>query len=276
MRLVDQIYKKVLTYLASNNFSNDIKIENVSKALDIDIHLLISNPKVKKLFDLNKNDISFYLDMTIREWLNYHFYYIHQGYRYNFPELQQKWLGKIIIKDPLDCWVQQELIYQTKPDIIIEIGVAFGGSAYYYATLLDLIKNEGKVIGIDITLNRLMDINHPRIEFIENSSIDEDFVDKLYERFKDKNVMVVLDSNHEKDHVLKEIQLYSKFIKKDNYLIVEDGIFGPLNLFPVPIDGPLEAIDEFIRNNDDFIIDKKIFEKYIITHCPNGYLRRIK
>lgn len=276
MRLIDSIYKSVLSYLAGRDFDEKITEYDIARDLDIDIHLLTSNPKVKKLLELNKNDMDYILNLKIKDWLKYHFYYVHQGYRYNFPELQQTWLGKNIIKDPMDCWIQQEIIFKQKPDIILEIGVAFGGASHYYASLLDLMKSDGKVIGIDISLHRLMDIDHPKIELIEGSSIDDSLVSELYNKYGQKNVLVILDSNHEKHHVLKEIQLYSKFIKKDHYLIVEDGIFSFLKLFPVPMEGPFEAVQEFLETNDDFIIDNKLAEKYLITHCPSGYLRRIK
>jgi len=276
MNVIDSIYRRVLEYLAENDFNSKISEYDVSRELNIDIHLIMNNPKVKKLFELNKNHIEYILNLKIRDWLKYHFYYVHQGYKYNFPELQQTWLGKNIIKDPMDCWIQQEIIFKQKPDIIIESGVAFGGASYYYATLMDLIGKDGKVIGIDINLDKVMDINHPKIEFIKGSSIDEKLVDELYSKYKNNNVLVILDSNHERYHVLRELELYSKFIKKDHYIIVEDGIFSFLKLFPVPMEGPFEAVQEFLETHNDFIIDDKLAEKYLITHCPSGYLQRIK
>lgn len=275
MHIIDEVYKKVLAYLAKEG-DIELSMYDISRDLDIDIHLLLSNPKVKKLLEMNKNNIESLLDMTIRDWLEYHFQYIHQAYKYDYPELQQTWFGKITIKNPLDCWIQQEIIFRTKPDIIIELGVAFGGTSLFYAHILDLMKKEGKVIGIDVNIDQVEDVNHPKIEFIKGSSIDKNLVEKLYERFKDKNVTVIADSNHEKNHVLQELRLYSKFIKQGFYFVVEDGIFSFLNLFPVPMDGPYEAVEEFLSENDSFVVDKKFAERYLITHCPNGYLRRIK
>lgn len=275
MYIIDEVYKKVLSYLAERG-NKETSIYDISRDLGVGIKLLLSNPKVKRLLEMNKCNIKSLLNMTIRDWLEYHFQYIHQGYKYDYPELQQTWMGKITVKNPLDCWIQQEIIFRTKPDIVIELGVAFGGTSLFYAHMLDLIKKDSKVIGIDVNLDRVQNVNHPKIEFIKGSSTDKNLIEKLYERFKDKNVMVVADSNHEKNHVLQELRLYSKFIKQGFYFVVEDGIFSFLNLFPVPMDGPYEAIEEFLLENDSFAIDKKFAERYIITHCPNGYLRRVK
>jgi len=275
MNKLDEIYKKVLLYLGERG-EEQVSICDISKDLNIDVHLLLSNPKVKKLLELNKNNIESILNMTIRDWLEYHTQYIHQAFKYDYKDLQQTWLGKKTLKNPMDCWIQQEIIFKTKPDVLIELGVAFGGTSLYYAHLLDLMKLNSKVIGIDIALGRVENIKHPKIEFIEGSSIDEKLVDKLYERFKTKNVIVIADSNHEKHHVLQELRLFSKFIKKGHYFIVEDGVFGFLDLFPVPMDGPYEAVEEFLIESDAFVIDKAFAERYLITHCPNGYLKRIK
>jgi len=276
LRLLDEIYKKVLKYCARYDFDENISIYDVSKALNIDIHLLLANPKVMDFFSLNMESVDYILDLKIRDWLKYHFYYIHQGYRYDYPEIQQTWLGKTIIKDPMDCWIQQEIIFKQKPDVIIEIGVAFGGASYFYATLLDAMNSSGEVIGIDISLERTVNINHPRIKFLEGSSIDITLAENLYEKYKDKNVLVILDSNHEKTHVKRELELYSRLIKQDHYIIVEDGIFSFLKLFPVPMEGPFEAVEEFLKENKDFVKDDRLAEKYLITHCPSGYLRRLK
>jgi len=205
-------------------------------------------------------------------------------YSYNFT-----WLGRPIIQYPQDMIAMQEIIWQVKPDLIIETGIAHGGSLIFYASMLELLGNNGQVLGIDIDIrehNRVKIEKHPmykRITMIEGSSIDENVVQNVRDFAKDKKrVLVALDSMHTHDHVLKELELYSPLVTKGSYIVVFDTIIEdmPNNFFPDRPWGkgnnPKTAVWEFMKNNDRFEIDKKIENKLLITVAPDGYLICIK
>ncbi len=209
---------------------------------------------------------------------------IKSQYSYNFS-----WMGIPIIQYPQDIVAMQEIIWDIKPDLIIEIGIAHGGSIIFYASLLELIGGDGKVLGIDIDIrehNRKKIENHrmfDRIEMILGSSDAEEVVQKAYDLAKDKKrVMVILDSNHTHEHVLKELELYSPLVTKDSYLVVFDTIIEdlPENSFTDRPWGkgnnPKTAVWEFLKTNDRFEIDQNIQDKLLITVAPDGYLKCIK
>ncbi len=203
---------------------------------------------------------------------------------YNFT-----WMGRPIIQHPHDTMALQELIWQIKPDLIIETGIAHGGSIIFSASMLELLGGDGEVIAIDIDIrkhNRDEIERHPmfkRIKLVEGSSIDSSTIDKIKELAADKkNVMVILDSNHTHEHVANELKLYSPFVSVNSYLVVFDTWVEdvPANYYPDrPWDkgnNPKTAVWEFIKDNDSFIIDKSIEHKLAITLAPDGYLKRIK
>lgn len=205
-------------------------------------------------------------------------------YSYNFS-----WMGRPIIQYPQDILAMQEIIWSTKPDLIVETGIAHGGSLIFSASMLELIGGGGQVLGIDIDIrqhNRLEIEKHPmfnRINMIEGSSVDEGIVDQVYGFAKEKeNILVCLDSMHTHDHVLKELQLYSPLVKKGGYLVVFDTIIEdmPDDFFPDRPwgkgDNPKTAVWEFLKTNDRFEIDKEIENKLLITVAPDGYLRAVK
>lgn len=184
------------------------------------------------------------------------------------------WLGIHIEKCPLDPWIYQEIIYAIKPDIIIECGTAYGGSALFLASICDLVNN-GKVITIDIE-NREGRPEHKRIKYLLGSSTSEEIVDYVNKLIDDKDkVMVILDSDHHKEHVLNELRIYSKFITKGSYIIVEDTNVNGHPVVPSFGPGPMEAVKEFLKENKNFAIDKTK-EKFLLTFNPNGYLKKIK
>jgi len=204
-------------------------------------------------------------------------------YSYNFS-----WMGRPIIQYPQDMIAMQEIIWQVKPDLIIETGIAHGGSLIYYASLMELI-GEGEVLGIDIEIrkhNREAIESHPmfkRITMIEGSSIDESTAKQVREFAKGKKrVMVCLDSNHTHDHVLKEMELYAPLVSVDSYLVVFDTIVEDLpdNYLPGRAwsvgDNPKTAVYEFLKRHDEFIIDSSIDNKLLISVAPEGYLKRVK
>lgn len=201
-------------------------------------------------------------------------------YSYHFS-----WLGRPIIQFPQDMVAIQEIIWKTKPDLIIETGIAHGGSLIFSASILELT-GKGKVLGIDIDIrkhNRKEIESHPlkkRIKMIEGSSIDENILKKVKKEIKNKKkILLFLDSFHTEEHVLKELEMYSPLIKKDGYIVVFDTIieFMPKNSFPNrPWDkgnNPHTAVKKFLKQNNHFKIDKEIEKKLLITSCPDGFLK---
>lgn len=205
-------------------------------------------------------------------------------YSYNFS-----WLGRPIIQYPQDMIAMQEIIWKVNPDLIIETGVAHGGSLIFYASLLELMGGDGKVVGIDIDIrehNRKEIENHPmykRIDLLEGSSTDKQIVDKVKDLCRNKpRVLVSLDSNHTHEHVLAELQLYSPFVTKGSYLVVFDTVVEdmPEDFFPDRPwgkgDNPKTAVWEFLKTNKRFVIDKEMEHKLMITVAPDGYLKCVE
>jgi len=186
-----------------------------------------------------------------------------------------KWMGIPIFKNPMDMIVYQELIYKIRPDIIIETGTKMGGSALFFANICDNIKH-GQVITVDI--NKINNLRlHDRITYLNGNSVDTIIVDFIKQRCENKKVMVILDSDHAKDHVLKELNIYSEIVSIGSYLIVED-----TNISNSPVcgigtvgEGPLEAVLEFMGNKHGYTIDRSM-EKFYFTFNPMGWLKRIK
>ncbi len=177
-------------------------------------------------------------------------------------------------KCPLDMWIYQEIIFDAKPDLLIETGTAYGGSALFFATLMDAI-GHGHVATVDV-----LDVpgrpQHPRITYINGSSTSEDSLATLQRIAEGAgSVMVILDSDHSRDHVAKELLLYCDLVTPGNYLVVEDSNVNghPVNRTHGP--GPMEALEEFLATNNDFYIDSQK-ERYMMTFNPKGYLRRAR
>lgn len=206
-------------------------------------------------------------------------------YSYNFS-----WMGRPIIQYPQDMIAMQELIWEIKPDLIIETGIAHGGSLIYYASILELI-GKGEVLGIDIDIrehNKEEIEKHPmfkRIKMLQGSAIDYMVINEVKKyTLNKKSIMVLLDSNHTHEHVLEELNLYSPFVTKDSYLIVFDTIveylpndYMPGSKRPWGVgNNPMTALQTFLSGNDSFKIDDTINNKLLISVAPNGYLKRIK
>ena len=214
-------------------------------------------------------------------------------YSYNFS-----WLGRPLIQYPTDLIAIQEIIFETKPDLIIETGIAHGGSLVFHASmlaLLDICDSEHsngikrKVIGIDIDIrphNKEAIECHPLyrdyIMLIEGSSVSHTVIEDVTEIAQQhQRIMVVLDSNHTHSHVLNELQLYSKLVTSENYLIVMDTVIEelPSNMFgdrPWAVgNNPMTALKVFLESDSGFIIDHQIENKVMLTAAPKGYLRRI-
>ena len=206
-------------------------------------------------------------------------------YSYNFS-----WMGRPIIQYPQDMIAMQEIIWKLQPDLIIETGIAHGGSLIYYASILELI-GKGEVLGIDIDIreyNKVAIESHPmfkRIKMIQGSSIDEAIVAQVKEHAEGKKtILVVLDSNHTHEHVLAELEMYAPFVSINSYMVVYDTIVEklPENYLPGLErpwgvgDNPHTAATTFLATNKNFEIDKAVDNKLLISVAPDGYLKRIK
>ena len=205
-------------------------------------------------------------------------------YSYHFS-----WLGRPIIQFPQDIIAAQEIIWSVQPDLIIETGIAHGGSLIFSASMLELVGGNGQVLGIDIDIrehNRIEIEKHPmfrRITMIEGSSIDDSVLEKVHDFAKGKErVLVFLDSNHTHEHVLREMELYSPLVTKGSYLVVFDTVVEDMpdgSFADRPWgkgNNPKTAVWEFMKTNDRFEIDKKIDIKLLITVAPDGYLKCVK
>jgi len=210
-------------------------------------------------------------------------------YAYNFS-----WLGRPIIQFPQDIVAMQEIIWEVKPDMIIETGIAHGGSLIFSASMLTLLEacgeiEDGRVLGIDIDIrehNKIEIEKHPmskKITMFEGSSIDENMIKKVYQFAKQgKKILVCLDSNHTRKHVLAELRAYAPLVSIGSYCVVFDTIIEDMSQGSFPDrpwdkgDNPKTAVWEFLKENDDFIVDKDIENKLLITVAPDGYLRKIK
>jgi cephalosporin hydroxylase len=178
-------------------------------------------------------------------------------------------------KNPLDAWIYQEIVYEVRPDIIVEIGSYEGGSTLFLAGLLELL-GKGTVISVDIDRSRFR-AKHDRIFEITGSSSSPEVVEKVRGLCRDRTVLIIQDAAHDKESVLKDLRNYSKLVSLNSYFIVEDGVvdlYRPSDSIGSFEDGPLAAIDEFLSQNPNFLADSER-ERYILTYNPRGFLKRI-
>lgn len=209
-------------------------------------------------------------------------------YSYNFT-----WLGRPIIQYPQDIVAMQQLIWTVQPDLIIETGIAHGGSLIFSASMLELNaacggNPDASVLGIDIDIrahNRIAIEAHPlyrRISMIEGSSIDPAIITQVHKAAEGKkSVLVCLDSNHTHDHVLAELEAYAGLTTVSSYCVVFDTMIEdlPAGMYPDrPWDkgaNPKTAVHQWLKSHPEFTIDKDIDEKLLISVAPDGYLKRI-
>ena len=219
-------------------------------------------------------------------------------YMYNFESL-----GRPIIQTPIDMVAMQEIIWRTKPNLIIETGIAHGGSLIFSASMLALLdicdaiesgsvidprNSNRKVLGIDIDIrahNRTAIEAHPmasRIQMIEGSSIDPKIISRVKQIAQDyQRVLVCLDSSHTHAHVLAELEAYAPLTSPSNYCVVFDTIVEdmPAHMFPNrpwgPGDNPKTAVHEYLKSHPEFEIDKAFLNKLLLTVAPDGYLKRV-
>lgn len=210
-------------------------------------------------------------------------------YSYHFS-----WLGRPIIQYPQDIVAMQELIWKMQPDLIIETGIAHGGSLIFYASILELNSLCGgpanaRVLGIDIDIrphNKMAIESHPiyklgRISMLEGSSVSPDIIRHVKDIAAHySKIMVVLDSSHTHDHVLAELEAYAPLVSKESYCVTFDTIIEqmPGDAYPdrpwTKGDNPATAVATFLKRHPEFVADAKIDDKLLITVAPGGYLKR--
>lgn len=182
-------------------------------------------------------------------------------------------LGIPTQKCPLDLWIYQEIIYRTRPDVIVETGTNQGGSAMFMAWVCDAMRR-GRIITVDISAAGTP--KHKRITYIKGSSTDEDVVAKVRSMIEPgERVMVILDSDHTEQHVTNELRVYSGMVSKGCYLIVEDTDINGHPVKPEFGPGPMESVVKFMKNNAKFRTDKDM-EKFYMTCNPDGYLIKVR
>ncbi len=225
------------------------------------------------------------LAQATRTWMNQANAY---KYSYHF-----EWLGRPVIQFPQDIIVMQEIIWLVQPDLIIETGIAHGGSLIFYASMLELNAvcngpKDAEVLGIDIEIRshnrKAIEEHHMfhRISMIEGSSVAPDVIAQVKEKaYGRERVLVCLDSNHTHAHVLSELEAYAPLTTVGSYCVVFDTIIEdmPANLFPDrpwgPGNNPKTAVHEYLKNHPEFEVDKSIEHKLLITVAPDGYLKRV-
>jgi cephalosporin hydroxylase len=181
------------------------------------------------------------------------------------------WLGTPILKCPLDLWIYQELLTRVRPDVILETGTNRGGSAHYLAGICDVL-GSGRVVTVDISAHPNRP-EHPRITYLEGSSTSPEIVSRMTAEASG-TVMVILDSDHTRPHVVDELTAYSPLVTPGSYLIVEDSNLNGHPVSPGWGPGPGEAVEEFLGSHPEFCVDGDC-EKFFMTFNPRGYLRRV-
>jgi cephalosporin hydroxylase len=189
---------------------------------------------------------------------------------------QTFWMGLPVQKFPTDLVVYQELIHRVRPGLIVETGTRAGGSALFLCHMLDLIGGaggEGRVVSIDVE-SPPQPVEHPRLTLLRGSSSDPAIVERVRQMAAGVTpIMVILDADHSRDHVLAELAAYHGLVTPGSYLIVEDTNVNGHPVYPQHGPGPTEAVREFLAQNHDFQIDQRC-EKFLLTTNPGGYLRR--
>ena len=181
-----------------------------------------------------------------------------------------KWLGISAQKCPFDLFVYQELIFQLRPDLIIECGTAEGGSAVFLASICELV-GHGEIVTIDV---QPAGPSCPRVTYWEGGSLSHQTISRVEELITDKHsVMVILDDDHTRDHVLEELRTYARFVTPGSYLVLEDTNINGHPVYPEFGPGPMEALSCFLKENNDFDVDRSR-EKFLVSFNPRGFLRK--
>lgn len=184
------------------------------------------------------------------------------------------WLGRMIWQNPLDLWITQETIAEVRPALLIETGTFQGGSALYYAHIMDLL-GQGRVVTIDVEDESQREA-HPRITYVKGSSTDPEIFERMRREAEEAEgpVMVILDADHSRDHVARELELYGRLVTPGSYMLSQDGIIDQLERFRSARPGPLEANRSFLERHPEFEYDRERNERFGVTHHPLGWMRR--
>jgi cephalosporin hydroxylase len=215
-----------------------------------------------------KREFRAQLSLTVSEWLYYH-------HRELMKKKRISWMGVPALKCALDAWIYQEILHDVRPDVVVEIGSWAGGSTLYFAHLCDLL-DHGRVVSVDIDRTHYQ-VKHPRIVEVTGDSGSPEVVAQVASLCAGKSGLVVHDGAHSRERVLRDLRAYSAFVSVGSYLIVEDGIsdaFVPGKGIGKTTEGPLRAVDDFLRERRDFVADSSR-ERYLITYNPRGYLQRV-
>lgn len=190
-----------------------------------------------------------------------------------------KWLGVCSRQNIFDNWIVQEIICEEKPDFIIETGCFNCGTTLFYATVLEKVNKNGKIIAIDIKPDtgkaEELQLFKERVEVIKGDSVSPKIIDMVSKKVTGRRTLVILDSLHTKKHVLKELNSYAGFVSLNSYIIVQDTNINGHPVLPNFGPGPMEAVREFLIHNKNFKPDRSR-EKMLITFYPSGYLKRIR
>ena len=205
-----------------------------------------------------------HLDMTLRQWV--------ERYQKEIVFDQVHYRGVPALKNVLDLWVLQEIIWETGVEVVVEVGVRYGGTTLWLADLLRTFRGSaGLVIGVDI--ERLAGPLPPNVHFIQADSIAADTVATVAQLCAGRRTMVMVDGNHAAAHVLQELHLYTPLVSEGCYFIAEDGIVDVMN-WTHATPGPLVAVQQFLAGTDEFVADRAR-EKFILTYTPGGFLKRV-
>lgn len=200
----------------------------------------------------------------------------HRLYSYTADEggtlADTRWLGVGAAKCPLDLWIYQEILYERRPDVIVECGTAAGGSALFLASMCDLL-GHGRVVTIDVLEAERP--SHSRITYLIGSSVDPPTVERVRALIAPgESVMVILDSGHTQEHVLRELEVYADVVTEGQYMIVEDTAISGHPTHPELPPGPTEALEAFLPRSPGLRVDRSR-EKLLLTMNPGGYLERV-
>lgn len=181
---------------------------------------------------------------------------------------ESHWMGVPALKNPLDIWIYQEILFEVQPTAIVEIGSALGGGTQFLCHMLDLIGLDGPVITVDLSHDAFQ-ADHPRIHTITGDSRDREVVKEVRDLCNDRKVLVLHDGDHSAPVVLEDLRNYGPLVTSGSYLIVEDGV----NDFLGGVAGPVTAIRQFLSETSDFEVDE-VRERLLFTYNPRGFLRR--
>ncbi|HAF03592.1 MAG TPA: hypothetical protein DCO65_06325 [Spartobacteria bacterium] len=203
------------------------------------------------------------LKMTLREWIEH--------YQESVAMKQVRYRGVLAWKNVFDLWVIQEIIHETQPEVVIEIGCKFGGTTLWLSDIMKTVAS-GRVLSIDLARPAIPFPDN--VDFIQGNSISDETLAKVRKRAQGKRAMVIADGNHTADHVLQELRFYGPLVASGCYFIAEDGIVDVME-WEKFTPGPLVAVQRFLTQTDDFEIDRDR-EKFILTYAPGGFLKCVR